>query len=413
MASVARGGTIKLEALYRNSAGLPADGTNVAMSLRNPDGDIAYGPFVIPPIVDEAGVGKYSYLWATSGSEQLGTWAAEWSGQIAGGDVNGSEYIDVVLAGTITGPPVIVGGRTPGYMTTKRFRKSGFGIGLDGLKEFDIRANILRASLAADAFCNVPMAPVRYSFKGGEIVAEEHSFSSGNRNGRIYPYHTPLRSVSALRILATENQYIDFTPSDLFVNKFEGYVEIINLALTKIGIWGNSGIPSMGLFVPVSRISYSYGNQYPVVDEPLLATDELSGDEVSEFIASVGWWDTNETIELKLDDTVLTGGYTVDPDSGTVTLDEPVSASSLLTASFIYKCPWEVQEATGIATQAFLGDRALAAKGMAGVESIEVEEVRIRRVGSRSGAEKGVELPAAAQALLHGLNFMTVRGGTL
>jgi hypothetical protein len=411
MPTVARGGEIKLSALYRNGAGLPADATNVGMSLRNPDGDILYGPFTIPPIVDEPGVGNYSYLWQTLAGEELGTWSAEWSGLIAGGDVFGTEYIEVVLAGTVTGPPIVVGGRNPGYMTAKRFKKAGFGSSLTGVPDYELRANLIRASVAVDAYCNVPMVPQRYSFKGGLIVDEEHAFGRSNRALRIYPYHTPLREVTGLRILATENLYVGFDePGDFFVQRFEGYVEIINFALTKIGIWGNAGIPSMGLIEPVARVSYSYGYQFPIVDEPLMPTDTLSGDVASEYIASVGWWDTDQAMTLKLDDVVLTGGYTIDPDSGIVTLDNPVSASSLLTASFVYKVPWEVQEATGMSTTSFLGERTLAGKGLTGLESIEVEEVRVRRVGSRSGAERGVTLPAAAQSLLDGLNFITLRG---
>lgn len=410
MVTVARGGDIELKALYRNGAGLPADATNVSMLLRNPGGIVTYGPFVIPPVVDEPGVGNYSYHWFTLAGEELGTWSAEWSGIIAGGNVYGTEYIEVVLAGTVTGPPTIVGGRNPGYMTEKRFRKAGLGSSLVDVPAHELRANLIRSSVAVDAYCNVPMVPQRYSFKGGEIVDEEHAFGRDNRASRIYPYHTPLKAVSSLRILATESLFVDFPdPGDFFVNRYEGYVEIINFALTKIGIWGNSGIPSMGLIEPVSRMSYTYGYQFPIVDEPLEPTDTTSGDEASEYIASVGWWDTDQAMTLKLDDVVLTGGYTIDPDSGIVTLDEPVSASSLLTASFIYKVPWEVQEATGVTTAHFLAERSLTAKGMAGLESIQVEEVRLSRPRLRSGVPE-TPLPPAAQELLAGLTFITLRG---
>ena len=99
----------------------------------------------------------------------------------------------------------------------------------------------------------------------------------------------------------------------------------------------------------------------------------------------------------------------VERQPGFVTLTEAASENDTITASYTYRVPWEAARANALATAEFLGEAKLKAKGMTGLESIEVEEVRIRRIGSRSGAEKGLELPAAAKSLLGGLTYMTIR----
>ena len=102
--------------------------------------------------------------------------------------------------------------------------------------------------------------------------------------------------------------------------------------------------------------------------------------------------------------------FGVDLDGGFVTLVTPAAESDTLTASYTYRVPWEVARANALGAAEYIGEARLKQKGMTGIESIEVEEVRLRRIGSRSGAEKGVDLPAAAQNLLMGLRFMTIRG---
>lgn len=76
------------------------------MQLRNPSGNVIYGPFSSPPIVDEPGVGNYSYSWTTLAGEALGQWTAEWSGVVSGLPVQGNDYVEVVLAGSIAFGPL-------------------------------------------------------------------------------------------------------------------------------------------------------------------------------------------------------------------------------------------------------------------------------------------------------------------
>lgn len=296
------------------------------------------------------------------------------------------------------------------YLTPRRLRNMSLGVNLSGKSNAEIAEKIREATTAVDAFCNVPTVPTPHSFKGGSVVDERHGWGRVNRNHRIYPFHQPIREVTNFRILATENQYIDFpSAADYYINPTSGYIEIINFALSQVGIWGQANIPSFGLIDPVALISYSYGRLIPVVDEPVYAIDTTSGDEESgtDYMAPDGFWAEDEDVTVKVDGSPVGTGFTIDRAGGFVAFD--TSPGGEVTLSYAYSIPREVQRATGLGTVAFLGEAALAASGMTGIESLKAEELELRRIGSRSGAEKGVSLPAAAQGLLSGYTFWTVR----
>lgn len=296
------------------------------------------------------------------------------------------------------------------YVTPKRFKKMGIGVSTSGIPDHELREHLATAAVAVDAYCNVPTYPQRHSFKGGVIVGEQQGWRDGYKR-RIYPLHTPLKEVTSIRIDATNNLFVDFNPDDYYVNVLEGYVELINFALTKVGIWGNADVPALGLSQPVAILDYSYGRDLPVVDEELIALPAESGEEDwSEYMALNGYWDSTATVAVKKNGVALdSSDFTVDYDSGFVTLATAATENDELTASYTHKVPWEVARANALGAASFIGESRLAAKGMTGIESIEVEEVRLRRIGSRSGAEKGIALPAVAQSLLDGYVFMTMR----
>lgn len=294
------------------------------------------------------------------------------------------------------------------YLTPKRFRNMGLGIKLAGIPDVEIREHLQTAREAVDAYCAVPTVPQPFSFLGGTITDEEHGWGASNRSGRVYPYHRPIKEVTSFRVLATESLFIEFADGDYFINKAENYIEVINLALTKIGLWGQSNIPQMGLIDPVARLSYSYGHSFPVVDDEFFPTpDTTSGDEATEWLSSNGFWtDDTETITV---DGFAPGSYTVDRRTGLITFAAAIPISSEVLGSYSYRIPSAVARANALGAVSLMGESVLAGKGMVGIESIEIEEVRLRRIGSRSGAEKGIELPMAAQNLLDGYRFWTVR----
>ena len=293
------------------------------------------------------------------------------------------------------------------YVTPRRFRKMGLGVNLTGVPDHELRDQLQTASIAVDAYCNVPLYPQRHSFLGGTITGEQKSWTD-NYARRIYPLHYPLRSVESIRIDATNNLFIEFEPDDYYVQTLEGYVEIINFALSRVGIWGAGNVPALGLSVPTAILDYTYGRHYTVVDELLSEASESGEEDDTVYMGVSGFWDPDEDVTIKVDGVVTTTGFTLDRASGFVTFNSAETGE--VTASYVYRCPWEVQRATALGAVTFLGESKLIAKGMTGIESIEVEEVRLRRIGSRSGAEKGIALPGVAQSLLDGLVFQTLRG---
>lgn len=302
------------------------------------------------------------------------------------------------------------------YITPRRLRYSGLGVDLSSYQDWELEEHISIGRAAIDAYCNVPVSPQPHSFLGGTIVGEQHGWGNRNDKRRIYPFHTPLIAVTSFRILATESLYVDFEDSsDYFVQTNEGYVELVNFALTKIGIWGQAEIPQMGLIEPVGVISYTYGRKIPVEDVRLSPVPQTTSGDIDyiDYRAPDGFWDADEAIEITVDGSVkvLDTDYTVDLDDGFVHFNTALDANKAVRASYTARLPRDIARANALAAISFVGEAKLAAFNMVGVESIKAEELEIKRIGSRSGAEKGVSLPAAAQSLLAGYVFMTVRGG--
>lgn len=303
------------------------------------------------------------------------------------------------------------------YITPKRLRHMGLGLNLADKTDAELAEQIRSASQAVDAFCNVPRTPQPYTFKGGTIAGETHGWGLFNRNHRVWPFHQPVRAVTSLRINATESLYIDFPDaSDYYVNPTDGYVEIINFALTKVGLWGQANVPQMGLVDPVVYIDYTYGYRYSVVDEdiyPLPADTTVSGDEdYTDFMAPDGFWAADEPVTVKVDGVEIDeSDFVLDRNGGFVKFDSALDPDDTVSISYIYRVPRDIARATALSTVSFMGEASLVAANMTGIESLKAEELEIRRIGSRSGAEKGVSLPAAAQSLLGGWVFWTARGG--
>jgi hypothetical protein len=300
------------------------------------------------------------------------------------------------------------------YVHPKRFRAMGLGVDLSSIPDVELREHLENARAEVDAFCNVPITPQPYSFKGGAITDEEHSWGRNNLRSKIHLFHTPIKEVTDFRILATESLYIEFNqPGDIFVSKAEGYIEVINLSLTKIGLWGQANTPQFGLIDPVARASYTYGRSYPVEDEELYPLTASGDEENTQYMASNGYWDPDIDPEITVDGVAPgIGTYSINRDSGIVTFTASQSAAADVRASYSYRVPRDVVRATALTAVALVGEKALVAKGMTGVESLKAEEIEIRRAGSRSGVEKATAVPVSAQLLLEGYRFMTMRGGS-
>lgn len=290
------------------------------------------------------------------------------------------------------------------YLTPQRYRSMGFGT--EDLADEELRSHINRASLAVDRFCNVPMVPARYSFRGGTVTDEEHDFALGDgvtvpQQRAFWPYSTPIKSVQSLRIYVTNNQYVDFATTELFVRKSS--IEVVSLTMTSVGLFGQFTIPTLGLAIPTARISYTYGYSFSTTEEFVEPTDGQL------YRAQNQFWDDTDVV-VKVGGVTQTSGFTIDRTEGTVRFTSNLPAETVVSVTYGYSLPGEVAEATGITVSRYIGDSELVAKGMSGVQSLRVGEIAIERPSPRAMSNTvSVDLPNEAKQLLDGLRFITAR----
>ena len=290
------------------------------------------------------------------------------------------------------------------YLTPQRYRSMGFGT--DSQEDAELRSIIQRATLSVDRYLSVPMTPQRFSFRGGTMVGEEHYFNLGNGTNvgptyRFWPRSKPVVSVEDLKVYVTNSQYVDFSTDELFVA--HDHIAVTSLTITSIGLFGNFSVPIIGLTQPIARIDYTYGQTFPETDEYLEVTDGLT------FRAQNQFW-TDAAVTVKLDGNIITTGFTVDRDEGTIVFDEAQAADAVIQASYTYGMYPEIGQAVGLCVAGFIGDKQLVEKGMTGVQSLRVGDIAIDRPRPRAATSNiSVDLPDEAKQLLNGLEFVTIR----
>lgn len=108
--TIGRGGTITLDAYYRNGANALTDPTNPKCSIIDRDG-------VTVVLLDDptrhVGVGHYQYDYAVAVDADLGAWAIRWYGTVGGNALEDEDGFTVVAAGTISNAPFGPGPCTP------------------------------------------------------------------------------------------------------------------------------------------------------------------------------------------------------------------------------------------------------------------------------------------------------------
>lgn len=286
------------------------------------------------------------------------------------------------------------------YLSPGKFRVGRYGSDLDDLTDIEIAEKIAEASAIVDGYCSIPTIPQRHDFRGGSIVVEEHHwnipsspFDLGTR--RCYPFHWPIKTtlnddgspiaaVHMFRIYVTNTQYVAIQPSDLFVQNTEQYIEVVSLAVTSSGLFNALIIPNVGLATPTVRLSYDYGYLFASdVDERLYWSD------ANTFRAQNQWWTPTAPVVKQNGTVVDPANYTVNADEGTITFnsdqpaDDPTS-TDVITATYFYRMPSEIGRATGLITAYLLGEADLVSRGMAGLSSMSIEEIKMQR-GRQSG----------------------------
>ena len=297
------------------------------------------------------------------------------------------------------------------YLTPERFRTAGTGTDLSEVETVAIRSSIARATAKVNAYCAVPVIPQGYSFRGGTIIGEEHIHSTDEwerpKPFRLWPWHTPVRSVESLRLVwgvrgGTET-YLDIDPGNLLISD-QGYVEVSSLNLTQL-VFGNSVIPYIGLHQPIFRVDYSYGYRFTSTDEYLEPVDARTYQAQNQF------W-TDDAVVVKVAGAVQTTGFALNRREGWVLFDAAQGADAEVTASYTYPMPNDIQQACSLLAARDISEADLRAKGMDGLVSLRVKDVELRRaVAAKSTGTSGnaADMPSDAASYLDGYVFRTAR----
>lgn len=284
------------------------------------------------------------------------------------------------------------------YLTTERFRTMGFGSDISNMDDIEIQAVLQRASNLVDTYCAVPLLPQKHDFRGGTVVGEAHAWSESTR---FYPWHRPVRSVSSMRVYATNNVYVELGGDDLFIDISGGFIEVVALAITPIGFFGATGLVT--LRNPVTRLDYTYGYDFEEVGDYLQPTD------AREYRSEHQFWASNPVPQIYKNSVAVTTGFSINALEGTVIFDSPLAAEDIVTADYHHTLPSEISQATGLIAASLISDRDLISKGLGNLAEIQVEEVRLRRDSRRTGTFVVADaIPDTAKALLAGFQHMSV-----
>lgn len=294
------------------------------------------------------------------------------------------------------------------YVTPDRFRTMGFGIDLDGVEDVELLSILTRATHTVNRLCAAPMLPQQHDFRGGNITGELHRWRLGDINTlphqgtrRVYPDHMPIQSLSSFKVQFTTKYEVIIDPDNVYLNPFEGWCEVVAVAAIVSGIYP-IGI-NFGLYSPMAKIDYIYGYHLPVTDEMMSSVDGRS------YRAMNQWWDVEEDVEVKVNDAIVTTGFTIDYDEGAIIFDSNLAATDFVAASYTHRLPSAIAEATGIIAVHYIGERELQAKGMEHLQQLKVGEVTITRTREPQSKSAIDYFDPEVEILLAPFTFITVR----
>lgn len=284
-----------------------------------------------------------------------------------------------------------------------------FGTDLTGHTDLEIRSVIDQASQLVNSYCAVPVTPARHDFRGGTVSGEQHRWMlpdltfSDMRGRRVYPLHRPVQSITSFKVKFTNTYQVTVDPANLYVNKVEGWAEVVSIAAIVSGVYP-VGI-NFGLYTPVAEIDYTYGWQFPVIGEVLSPTDDTVV-----YQAANQFWAAGATVAVRVNGTTVTN-YTTNPTEGTVTFATALDDTDLVVLDYTYTLPPPIAMATGHLAATFLNEGDLVAKGLGNLSAIRVEEIELRRTYRPEARASGLfeTIDPAVAMYLADYQYMTVR----
>ena len=290
------------------------------------------------------------------------------------------------------------------YVTLERFKTMGFGIDLDEVEDWEVRSALARASERVAALTSQALG---HDFRGGTVTDERHQYPVPHYVGeewkrQIWLLHRPIADVTQFRIYVTDTQYLDFSASELAVSP--KFVDIVSLSLTTAGLFGTSAIPYIGLRQPQVRVSYTYGETMSVSDETFDPTDGRT------FRGQNQWW-TDDDVTVKVNDVVVSSGFTVDRAEGTITFDENQDENADVEVTYTFRLPSPIAQATGLLAAQALADREIRSRGMAGLTRLKVDEIELTR-DKASAASDSAPVSQEVLDLLKGFEITWAGSGS-
>jgi len=277
----------------------------------------------------------------------------------------------------------------------------GQGVDLTNVEDQDLASHIQVASALVNSHCNVPHD---FDFRGGTITGEDHDWDLGNYMvpgpGTIPVDHPPLKTLTQFRIYVTNTQFLEIDPARIHYHEKENRLEPL-FAEASIGVWAAAQVPIAGYKTPQARIDYTYGYTFSITDELMFPDGGIR------WRAQNQWWDSSVTPTIKVNGAAIApADLVIDYDEGTADIDDDVLLAldiaadevDTVTASYTFRLPVNIMQATGMITTSLLGRRAIAEKGLQGLSGIKVEEVELRQ--SRDSQMALDDIPGNAQMLL-------------
>lgn len=284
------------------------------------------------------------------------------------------------------------------YLTPAKVRAMGLGTALP-TTDVELRSLIRIASALVNRECTAPRA---HDFRGGTVLNEQHQWNIGNSHiegqRRIFLNERPIKSIERLDIRVTQGGagVIAFPSSQIYINTAEDYVELVSLSLTTASVYAAGLIPNIGLARPVAEVDYTYGFDNIVIDEELATT---SGNTL--YTADGQFW-TDDDAVIKVDGVVVATGFEIDRREGAVEFDTDQD-DAVVTASYVYPIPPDVQLATAMALSDVAAWTRLNRAGLQGLSGLKVLEVELRQ--SRSAGLAQVPISPAVSVMLQAYKY--------
>jgi hypothetical protein len=274
--------------------------------------------------------------------------------------------------------------------------------------DMTLASMISRAEAAIDAYIGAPLL-TNSGFAPGVLGLVQSGFDFSTRRFRFPLPLVPVRQIKRIQVHISNTGaggtglYADLLPSEVVLNEWEGYCELVALTLTysmSAVVW------ELGLNPPILEVDLECGYYLPYLGDTLYDT----GDHMN-YRALRGFWATTYDQTLTAQPQTLppipaviynngvaiTNGFTLNATEGMVTFPT-ADATRVLTADYTAQLPDAVRDATIAQTSWLLAQRTLTQMGMLGVDDIKSGETMVRRHQMMSGGTK-VQAPLCEEAL--------------